>query len=226
MKERKPRVKYVIRGVSDSLRGHCRRYGRNFITVMYRIHKLGEDPIHAILSNENRKRRNARHYKVCNRRGTLPELCEKFGIPSFCVAQRLKRGWSMKRALTTPPMSRGPHLTEVYTYKGFTGSLHQIITHFKCNVSKATVYHRIKHKHMPLGKALSLPLVQLRYPRTKVKGITGTIPELCRHFKFVSSTTAYARINMGWSIRDAVLRPAYSVSPCGSQKGNKSLLSS
>ena len=226
MKERKHYVKYTIRGVTDSLRGHCRRYGRNFITVMYRIHKLGEDPIHAILSTDHRRNRNARHYKVCNRRGTLPELCKKFNVPPFRVAQRLKRGWSLKKALTTPPVNHGPYRVKTYTVDGLTGSLHQIILHLGCKVSKSTVYSRFKNQHIPLKKALAMPLKQFHYPKTTVKGITGTVPELCRHFKVVSSTTAYVRINNGWSIRDAVLRPAYSVSPRGRQKGNKGLLSS
>ncbi|SER36240.1 MULTISPECIES: hypothetical protein [Pseudomonas] len=48
-----------------------------------------------------------------------------------------------------------------------------------------------------------------------VKGITGSIDELCRHFGVVGVATAYRRIKEGWRAADAVLLPRGAPKPAG-----------
>jgi len=56
---------------------------------------------------QNRNKRNSRILKFNNEERCMAEWAEILGISNKTIYERLKRGWSVEKALTTKPLERG-----------------------------------------------------------------------------------------------------------------------
>ena len=87
---------------------------------------------------------------------------------------------------------------KILTYKGVTGTLSELARHFKVPYSRA--YSRFYRK-LPLDIVFSRDNYSLKEVSDKLthRGVTGTLPELAKHFG-VKYATAYYRLHSGKSL--------------------------
>ena len=74
---------------------------------------------------QSNNRRSNRKLIIDNNEYTMSELADKYKITRHLLYDRLKSGWNLKEALTTPVK-----VNKKYTYKGRTGSLKEITNIF------------------------------------------------------------------------------------------------
>lgn len=91
-------------------------------------------------SKEQREKSNTKKYSFNGQEKPLYEWAEEFGFSYSTVANRLERGWSIERALTTPQgIRRGRGSTQtkdrLITYKGKTQTLAQWAVEFDLNLT-------------------------------------------------------------------------------------------
>ena len=94
---------------------------------------------------------------------------------------------------------------KIYTYKGFTGTLTEIIDHFELDISYSGLYSRL-YKDMSIEEAIEIPLRDDTYT---YKDFTGTLQEVIDHFKLdISKYSLQRRLNKGMTIKEAIKKPA------------------
>lgn len=57
-------------------------------------------------AENNQNRRSCRYFTIGGERKNLQQWCDEFGVSRSMVEARLKRGWGIERALTTPKRER------------------------------------------------------------------------------------------------------------------------
>ena len=140
--------------------------------------------------------------------GTLKEIYEHFNLNiNYCTLRyRLKCGMTIEEAIEIPVDQ--PTKAKIYTYKGFNGTLKEIIKYFDLNIQRATLYARIRNG-MSIEEAVEAPL-QGVYTYNK---FTGTLKEIYEHFDLsINYGTLQRRLSKGMTIEEAIETPL---------KGNK-----
>lgn len=117
--------------------------------------------------------RKAKIYTYKGFPGSLPEVCNHFGVNLTTIFVRMKKGMSLQEAIEAPIIE----YKKVYIYKDFTGTLKEICNHF--GVHYDAIYQRMR-KGLSFEEAMKAPLMQNRI--YTYKGISGTRPEICKHF--------------------------------------------
>ena len=85
---------------------------------------------------------------------SLKQMAEKYGLDKTTVSLRLKRGWSLESALTTPPGERRDN-RKYLTFNGMTLPFSQMAKHY--GLKPPTLSMRLK-RGMTLEEALTTPL--------------------------------------------------------------------
>lgn len=70
-----------------------------------------------------RNKRNAVTVAYQGQERNLAQLCEELGVSRSHVLSRLRLGWDLQRALSTPPTARSRHILE---YRGETYTVRQL----------------------------------------------------------------------------------------------------
>ena len=129
---------------------------------------------------------------------TLKEMCKYYGISEANYLVRLRNGWSMKNALTTPVRGQAcvdhegekfPSMTKMCEYWGVPYEL---------------FYRRYKVQGKSLEESLTLGS-DYETVFDHLGNRFTTQVEMCR-FYGISYTTFWVRKNKGWSIKDALTK--------------------
>ena len=99
---------------------------------------------------------NKRNTTYCELDGvveSLPKLCKKYNIDDEVVYHRIKRGWNVKKALTTP--TKKIKTKKTYIYKGEKTTLKELS--IKYNINYTTLIVRL-FNGWDLEKAINTPI--------------------------------------------------------------------
>lgn len=129
---------------------------------------------------------------------SLSGLAEHAGLKRLTLAMRLKRGWTLGRAMTTP--DDGASRQKLYEIGGEFLTINMISE--KYGVNKGTIRTRLK-----LGKTMDEAVAQTgkeyvftnRLRRLEVGGTLVDIPTAAR-MTGVQAATLYSRLSTGWPI--------------------------
>lgn len=100
-------------------------------------------------------------YKHAGRAMTIRDWAKHLGIDANVIGSRLRRGWTVERALTSP-ITKGAHPTDYITHNGMTMSVREWAEHL--GVKQNTLWVRLA-RGMPIHVALSAN----RLPRNSIK---------------------------------------------------------
>ena len=88
---------------------------------------------------------------------SLAEMCTAYNMGSDTYLVRIKRGWSVKKALTTPVRLRSDNSVEPVDHLGNTyTSVAEMCNNYK--ISVGTFLKRYKQLHWTLEKSLTTPV--------------------------------------------------------------------
>ena len=109
----------------------------------------------ATYKEQARNRRSSRMLTLRGETFTAAEWGERTGLGQGVILQRIKNGWSVERALTTPKKFKGtgPRGSEI-TFRGKTQSLRAWSR--ETGISRSTLMSRLD-KGMPVEEALTKP---------------------------------------------------------------------
>jgi len=90
-------------GITDSIQGWARRLGMSDVTIRRRLAAGYSDE--KALTEPVLPPRGGRPvlYELNGEKKMLSEWCEQYQISESCVRHRLRQGWALITALTTPP---------------------------------------------------------------------------------------------------------------------------
>jgi hypothetical protein len=100
---------YVVNGRSMSISGWAKEIGVNPVTIYDRLNRgwSVEDalttPANATPANKQPRKRQARQYEYKGRSLTLDQWSAETGIKRATLVARLNKGWTIERAIKTPP---------------------------------------------------------------------------------------------------------------------------
>lgn len=146
---------------------------------------------------------------------TKGEMCLFYGVSTSALDDRLRRGWSLKKALTTSvtkPKSCEDHLGN--KYKTTT----EMCRHYGISPS---VFNNRQLNGWSLEKTLTTPIKSLS---KKCKDHLGnefnSIKEMCEYHN-ADIKIYHARKAMGWALKDILTVPVNSVEKCKDHLGNE-----
>ena len=180
----------------------CEAYGTSVSTYQYRK-KKGYSPKATLLGIKEERHKNNRkpvqdHEGITHKSKTA--MCEFYNIPYYLFAERIKLGWDLKRALTTPVANSGHRNGHMCTDPD--GEVHPSIRAMceKYGV-EASLYLARRKRGMSLEEALML---------NKIKDHNGKAfhseSEMCDFYN-IPIRTYCARIRRGWSKEKALTTP-------------------
>lgn len=144
-------------GRRDTIAGHCRRLGISPASTIYsRVNKLGWTLERAV---NHRAHGSAQKIYAFGQWKTRREWAESTGLSQACIWQRLRRGWSVEEALTTPHKRSAyyPKNARLITFRGETKCLAEW-------AREAGLTDKLIDKRLRLGwsieRALTTPLRQ------------------------------------------------------------------
>ncbi len=142
------------------------------------------------------------------------EMAKHYGIPYNTLRDRIRRGYSVEEALTTPvvdinyasPKSSTDHKGNVFV------SEKEMCRHY--GIDRSTFKQR-RLRGMSLEDALTMPAsTPVHIPAKKCTDHLGnsfdSIKAMCRHYG-VNNTTYRVRLRNGWSVEDALTTEPYQV---------------
>lgn len=143
---------------------------------------------------------------------SMTDMCCHHNIPLGVYRNRIKLGWSIEKALTTPFVKKSnvckDHISN--KFKSTTA----MCKHY--NIDQATYAQRLE-KGWSVKKALTTPTSQLC--NDHLGNIFKSTKEMCRHYNIDSSTYAL-RIENGWALEKALTTPAGDLTICKDHLGN------
>ena len=139
-----------------SFRAMAKAYGLTSAMVLKRMNHYGWD-LKKALTTPAEEEPNDRKIKCRDHLGneypSLTELSKAYGIPYVSLQRRLKEGWEMERALTTPvhkrPKKYVDHQGNEYSNQKELAAAY--------GMSTSTLHSRLK-EGMDLEKALTMPI--------------------------------------------------------------------
>ncbi len=107
-------------------------------------------------TTQQRNRSNNRRLFYKGEELTVAEWSERYGINRFTLMQRVKKGWSMRRALTTPPCKKTSKRgnNRRITFRGETLSLYDWGK--RTGICTVTIHLRLK-SNWSIEDALTIP---------------------------------------------------------------------
>lgn len=181
-------------------------------TVKYRLH-TGDTLKDALTKPLHSKRVDDTttkefHYKGYS--GNLKTIITQTGesVNYETAIDRLRRGWTIEDVMN-PKFQGGGHITQVYSYKGYRGSIKDIIKTFDIQITYNTVWNRMR-KGYTLEEALDTPKekVQKRYKPCKKYLYKGCERSLVDIHKMSGTSIKYGtfvyRVSQGYTIEDAL----------------------
>lgn len=160
--------------------------------------------IHWVTHSRNCRNRVSNHAISC--RGETKLLCEwadVTGIPAARIATRINRGWSVERALTTPPTRwRGP----ILEVNGSALSITQLAA--LTGLSSSTVKTRLT-RGWSIERIMSTAPYEWQHNNERMitfSGYTHSISEWARLYGLKRHTLSQ-RLRHGWNISDALTTP-------------------
>ena len=107
--------------------------------------------------------------------GTLNEIIDHFDldINKKTLSDRLQKGWSIEDTIETP--LNKSNVAKIYTYKGFTGSTQEIISHFELDINHMTLRNRL-YNGISIKEAIEYPFNNNYLDKLKQLSIDEGIP--------------------------------------------------
>ncbi len=140
---------------------------------------------------------------------SVKAMCDAFNIPMTTFNNRLKRGWTLEQALTTPRDTTRPKHKFVKPVKDFKGVEYPTVGAMCAvyGISEKVYWSRKRILKWDLEKILTTPLQTIAKNAKQVTDHNGkvfnSISELCRYHK-IGLSTFRERIKRGWTIEEAL----------------------
>ena len=136
-------------------------------------------------------------------------MCDAFGLPMTTFNNRLKRGWTLEQALTTPnDTTRKKHkLTK--PVKDFKGVEYPTVGAMCAayGLSEKVYWSRKRILKWDLKKNLTTPVNTTAQNSKAITDHTGrvfpSVSELCRYYK-IGLSTFRERLKRGWTVEQAI----------------------
>lgn len=140
-----------------------------------------------------------------NKYDSLNEMAEKYGLKSWMVKGRLRRGWSLERALTTIPEGKTDSVQVIDHYGNKYSSIREMADAY--GMKYHTLQGRLK-KGWSVKDALTIPPKESRiqewYDHLGNKYDNRKL--MCEAYG-ISSDTFKSRLERGWTIEKALTAP-------------------
>ena len=99
---------------------------------------------------------------------------------------------------------------EKYSYRGFIGTVNEIILHFGLDIRSATVNKRLRNGYT-IKEAIEIPENNVAYRIYTYNDFTGTVTEIVKHFNLsIRPETVRSRLQAGYTIKEAIDEPVKS----------------
>ena len=155
------------------------------------------------------KPRKAKIYTYKDFTGTLKEIYDHFNldINYKTLKRRLYNNMSIKEAIEAPVAD---NKAKIYIYKGFSGTLKEIIDHFDLDINISTIYDRLRNG-MTIEETIETPINNpVKAKIYTYKEFTGTLKEIIDHFDLdINYYTLQERLK-GMIIEEAIYMTFYS----------------
>lgn len=204
----------------------CRHWGIPDSTVQNRLYKLGYDIERALTEPTKTQHTIGKtcHDHLGNIYESKATMCCKYGIPRNVFHRRIKEGWSLEKALTTPPSRKNGQGRVIYDHKGNPySSVAEMCNAY--HIDFAMYGSRIR-MGWSLEKALTTP------PEIVTIGKKECVDHLGNHFKSqaemmrhwgVTKDQLRSRIELGWTLEQILTTPKRipHKHPCKDHLGNE-----
>ena len=194
---------YTYKGFTGSVKEIVDHFGLDINHNVLRIRLFRGMPIEQAIEKPVQNKRVKQFYTYKDFTGSIPEIIDHFGLDlSYsCIVNRINRGMTIEEAIKKPVNKT--YQAKYFTYKGFTGTISDIIKHFNLDIERDVVNSRL-HCGMSIERAIETPVSRGKKVYT-YNGFTGTIPQIIKHFNLqVHNSTLYDRINKGMTIEEAI----------------------
>ena len=191
--------KYLYKGHELSLVDIHKLSGTSikYSTFVYRVSQ-GYTLEEALTSKPKRGRREVKKFTYLGYEGSLSDIVKLYGkgVTVKIVRNRLAQGFTLEEALT---IEKGYKRTvKQYEYKGYKGSLKDIMKATNCSLSYSLVSRRLRE-----GYTLEDALKPTR--RYEYKGYKGSIEYIIKQLGLeISPTTVRKRIKEGYTLEEAL----------------------
>ena len=188
----------------------CKHWGLPDSTVQNRIYKLGYTIEQAL--TEPIKTQNTVGKTCVDHLGNIYEskatMCCKYGIPRNVFHRRLKDGWDLEKALTTPPSRKNGQGRTIYDHKGNAYvSVAEMCNAY--NIDFAMYGSRIR-QGWSLQKTLETPPTEVTIGKKECVDHEGNVfksqAEMMRHWG-VTKDQLRSRIELGWTLEQILTTP-------------------
>ena len=141
-------------------------------------------------------------------KGSLKEIIRHFNlnINYGTFKDRLRKGMTIEEAIEAPVNNSSK--AKIYTYKGFAGTLKEIIKHFNLSINYDTLQGRLC-KGMTIEEAIETPTDKTHKAKIYTyKDFTGTLKEIIEYFDLsINYKTLKNRLRKGMTIEEAIETP-------------------
>lgn len=205
---------YSYNGVTGTLRAIVKISGTKipYDTVKYRIHTgyTLEDALTTPLYSNRVDDTTTKEFQYKGYSGNLKTIITQTGgsINYETAIDRLRRGWTIEDVMN-PKFQGGGHITQVYSYKGYRGSITDILKTFDLQITYNTVWNRMR-KGYTLEEALdtSKGKTQKSYKECKKYLYEGYELSLVDIHKLSGTSIKYStfvyRVSQGYTLEEAL----------------------
>jgi hypothetical protein len=176
----------VVNGEKGTISEMAIKYGIHKERIRARL-EIGWTPEEACTIGINQQRSNdvIITYNGISKR--LSDYVREFDIEFSTLRHRIKKGWTVEQALTTP-------VKRIFTVFGETESINYLSEKF--GIRKSTIYERLR-EGWSIEDALTTPVKECKL--YTAFGETGTVSCLCKKFN-ISRDAVFNRLKNGMSI--------------------------
>lgn len=193
----------------------CQYYNKDFCTVKNRLDK-GWSLEDALTKNKTTSRGTTTYDHLGNKFDSMLAMCRRYNINYKVVDKRLRDGWELEKALTTPTIKAHK---KSYDHLGNEfASITDMCNHYK-TVTPTAFNERIA-KGWTVEQALTTPSSIPDKPCDHLGNEYETVDDLCAAYG-ISVNTYYGRMKSKWSLEDRLTIPPGEHKPVYDHLGNK-----
>lgn len=203
----------------------CKAWNMPSSTVQNRVYKLGLSLEEALTTPTNTQNTVGKTCKdhLGNVYQSVATMCCKYGLPRNVYHRRIKEGWDLEKALTTPPSRKNGMGRIIYDHKGNEySSVGEMCNAY--NIDFAMYGSRIR-QGWSLEKTLTTPPEEIQIGKKECVDHLGnhfkSQAEMMRHWG-VTKDQLRSRIELGWTLQQILESPTHQSHkrPCVDHLGN------